>query len=106
MAVIARIPDVSDRDSPAPLRPVDAPDGRLNRRVTRRPGGFVGLPDAWPTWPFGALVVIAVATWYLSTWRDQARHEPQRGEIRVAREPAPGRHTTAPAPVTGGAVFR
>jgi hypothetical protein len=107
MRVIARIPDVSVRVEPAAERRDVAPPRIWRPR--RRTGILVGLSDAWPTWPIAALAVFAVATWLLASWKDQARLERQRSELRLASEPA-GTHaapaTPARPPATGGAVLR
>ena len=104
MRVIARIPDVSERVEPA-VRRRDAEPPRI-WRPRRRTGMLVTLSDAWPTWPIAALAVIAVATWMLASWKDQVRLERQRGELRMASEPAATNATPVRRPATGGAVFR
>lgn len=97
MRVIARIPDASlERTGAATLAARTMPG-------PRRSG--VGIrPRIDVTWPVAVLAVIAVLTWMLASWNDDVRLRRQRGEVRLAREPA----ASAPSPATtgGGAVVR
>lgn len=105
MQVIARIPDVSPAaESAGPAVPALA---RPSRPVVRAPAGVLErVSDAWPTWPVAALAVVAVVTWMLASWNDQARLERQRSEMRLAREPAAVQRMVPTGTSADGAVVR
>lgn len=100
--VIARIPDVSERQATPAVGGGGA--SRSPGRPRPRGGILTGFTDSLPTWPLAALAILAVVTWVLASWNDQIRLERQRREMRVAREPAAGRD--APAAGSDGAVVR
>lgn len=103
MRVIARIPDASRERTgadpagdtpPVTPRPVPGP---------RRGGsGICRRVDA--AWPVAALAVIAILTWMLASWNDEARLRRQRGEMRVAREPVATPASTTRTAVDGAVV--
>ncbi|MFM7107489.1 MAG: hypothetical protein ACKOZU_02615 [Planctomycetaceae bacterium] len=103
MPIIARIPDVSEREDAAPRR--EAHPERAWRPL-RRAGFLARLSDAWPTWPVAALAVVAVVSWFLASWNDHVRLERQRSEVRLASEPAASEAASTSPPATGGAVVR
>lgn len=104
MRVIARIPDLSAPEVPAG---VAAPDARPSSGPRPRPGrGAAARRNRpWPTWPVAALTLVVILTWVLATWNDHARLRKQRGDARMAREPAAS-GPVHPAAVPGGAVVR
>lgn len=101
MRVIARIPDVAEPSAPGGLRCRARPATVMQPRV--------GSSPAWPQagWPIAVLAMIAVFAWALASRQEQARLDRQRGEMRVARQPAaPTAAHQAPAAAVDGAVVR
>lgn len=109
MRVIARIPDIAQRAEAAPSHGGRVPAPARGRHPSRpRPSGRLpsSLAGARTSWPVAVLAVLAVAAWMLASWQDQTRLRRQRGDTRLAREPAAAPAAVPAATSTGGVVVR